>query len=177
MELNLLAISSKTTLIPDVVRSAILNQGLESQVGLVEIDPNFADTTEFCKKYDWPTGHSANCVVVQARRGDRKTIAACIVLATTRADINKLVKKYLDASKISMAPMDYALEESRMEYGGVTPIGLPKEWPILLDKAIIPLEKIIIGGGNRNTKLIVSGRLLASLPNAVIIDGLGIQTT
>jgi prolyl-tRNA editing enzyme YbaK/EbsC (Cys-tRNA(Pro) deacylase) len=75
-----------------------------------------------------------------------------------------------------MAPMDYTLEQSKMEYGGVTPIGLPREWPILIDKAIIPLEKIIIGGGNRNTKLIVSGRLLASLPNTVIIKCLGIPT-
>ena len=177
MEMNLLAISSETTLIPNVVRSGILNQGLESQIGLIQIDPNFADTTEFCKQYDWPIDHSANCVVVQARRGSRITIAACIVLASTRADINRLVKKYLDASKISMAPMDYTLEESKMEYGGVTPIGLPREWPILIDKAIIPLEKVIIGGGNRNTKLIVSGRLLASLPNTVIIEGLGIPTT
>jgi prolyl-tRNA editing enzyme YbaK/EbsC (Cys-tRNA(Pro) deacylase) len=177
MKLDVLNISSETTLIPDVVRSEILNQGLESQIGLVQIDPNFADTTAFCEQYHWPIDHSANCVIVQARRGGRKTIAACIVLASTRADINKLVKKYLDASKISMAPMDSTLEESKMEYGGVTPIGLPKTWPILIDKAIMPLEQIVIGGGNRNTKLIVSGRLLASLHNAVIIDSLGIPNT
>ena len=89
MKLDILTISAETILIPNVVRSAILNLGLESKVGLVQIDPNFADTTAFCEHYDWPTSHSANCVVVQARRGDRKTIAACIVLATTRADINK----------------------------------------------------------------------------------------
>lgn len=177
MELELLTVSSETTLVPDVVRSAILNQSLEPQIGLVQIDPSFADTTAFCEHYDWPIDHSANCVVVQGRRGDRTTIAACIILASTRADINKLVKRHLNASKISMAPMDSTLEATKMEYGGVTPIGLPKEWPILIDKAIIPLEKIIIGGGNRNTKLIVSGRLLASLPNSVIIDGLGKPNT
>ena len=100
-------------------------------VGVAEIDPALADTAEFCAAYGSPMDGSANCVVVAGRRGDDTRYAACLVLATTRADVNGLVRRRLNARKASFAPMDDAVALTGMEYGGITPVGLPAEWPVL----------------------------------------------
>src|ERR1700712_1008423 len=100
------------------------------------IDPDLADTAAFCDAYDVPMDASANCVVVSGRRAETVTMAACMVLATDRADVNKVVRKHLDVRKISFAAMETAVSATRMEYGGITPIGLPLDWPVLVDAAV-----------------------------------------
>ena len=102
-------------------------------VGVAEIDPDLADTAAFCDAYGSPLDGSANCVVVAGRRGEDTRYAACLVLATTRADVNGLVRKRLNARKASFAPMDDAVALTGMEYGGITPIGLPADWPVLVE--------------------------------------------
>ena len=104
---------------------------------MAPIDPDLADTAAFCAAYEVPLDASANCVVVAGRRGDVSTMAACMVLATDRADVNKTVRKHLDVRKISFASMDDAVAQTGMEYGGITPIGLPDGWPILVDEATV----------------------------------------
>lgn len=131
------------------------------------IDPALADTAEFCAAYESDPAHSANCVVVLGRRGGAETWAAVMVLATDRADINNLVRRHLDVRKISFAPMDDAVERTGMEYGGITPIGLPSEWPVLVDSAVVAAGEVVIGSGIRGSKLVVSGADLLTLPNAV----------
>ena len=173
MKLNPVSIRERFDLVPVVIQTAIKKLGLEDRISVVEIDPNIADTAAFCEQYEWPLEQSANCVVVEAKRGEKKWKAACMVLGTTRADINGLVRQHLDAKRVSMAPMEETLAEAQMEYGGITPIGLPEEWPILIDSTIIPLEQVVIGGGNRSSKLIVSGEILKNLPNAVVLENLG----
>jgi prolyl-tRNA editing enzyme YbaK/EbsC (Cys-tRNA(Pro) deacylase) len=106
---------------------------------------------------------------VEAKRGERVWYAACLVLATTRADINGIVRKQLDAKKLSFAPIDKAVALSQMEYGGITPIGLPADWPILVDENVAKVERAVIGSGIRGSKLLVTGKLLASLPNSTIM--------
>ena len=115
---------------------------------------------------------SANCVVLAARREGRAWFAACVVLATTRADVNGLAKKQLGASKISFAPMGDAVAASAMEYGGITPIGLPPDWPILVDGDVVN-RRVVVGSGVRRSKLILPGALLAALPNVTVLGGLG----
>jgi prolyl-tRNA editing enzyme YbaK/EbsC (Cys-tRNA(Pro) deacylase) len=143
------------------------------EIGVAEIDPELADTAAFCERYAVPLDRSANCVVLAARREGRAWFAACVVLATTRADVNGLAKKHLGASKISFAPMDAATEATRMEYGGITPIGLPADWPILIDDAVVAAGRVVVGSGVRRSKLILPGAALAELPNAVVLSGLG----
>ena len=104
---------------------------------MAPIDPDLADTAAFCEAYDVPLADSANCLVVAGRRGEVTTYAACVVLATTRADINSTVRKLLDVRKASFLPMDRAVELTGMEYGGITPIGLPDGWPVLVDSRVI----------------------------------------
>ncbi len=134
-----------------------------------EIDPNLADTAAFCEHYGVGLDISANCVVVEARRGERQWYAACVVLATTRADVNGIVRKRLGARKVSFAPMDTAVSLAGMEYGGITPIALPTDWPILIDENVIEKNRVIIGSGIRGSKLLVSCDVLQSLPNAEVL--------
>lgn len=136
------------------------------------IDPALADTTEFCAHYGVPMAASANCVIALGKRAGEERFAAVVVLATTRADINGAVRKHLDVRKISFAPMDRATGESGMEYGGITPVGLPADWPILLDARVAAAGPVVIGSGLRASKIVVDGAALAGLPHATVIDGL-----
>jgi len=146
---------------------------LPGPVWVAEIDADLADTAAFCAAYDVPLEASANCVVVAARRAGQTTLAACLVLATTRADVNGLVRRHLGARKASFAPQDVAVAESGMEFGGITPVGLPADWPLLIDPEVEAADFVVIGSGTRGSKLAVAGSLLAALPVAEVLDGLG----
>jgi prolyl-tRNA editing enzyme YbaK/EbsC (Cys-tRNA(Pro) deacylase) len=97
------------------------------------------------------------------------------VLSTTRADVNSTVKRLLDVRKASFLPMDRAVELTGMEYGGITPIGLPDGWPVLVDARVLDAGVVIIGSGVRRSKIHLPGRLLGELPNAQVIEGLGLE--
>lgn len=142
-------------------------------IGVAPIDPDLADTAAFCAEYGSPLDASANCVVVAGKRSGEERFAACLVLATTRADVNNVVRRRLDVRKASFAPTDRAVELTGMAYGGITPIGLPDDWPVLIDAVVAGLPELVIGSGIRASKLLVSGQVLASLPNAEVIEGLG----
>jgi prolyl-tRNA editing enzyme YbaK/EbsC (Cys-tRNA(Pro) deacylase) len=146
---------------------------LSGEVWVAEIDDDLADTAAFTDAYGVPPEASANCVVVAARRAGQTTLAACVVLATTRADVNGLVRRHLDARKASFAPQDVAVAESGMAYGGITPVGLPSDWPVLVDAAVAAAAWVVIGSGTRGSKLAVPGSVVAALPAAVVLEGLG----
>lgn len=135
----------------------------------VDTDPEKADTAVFCETYDVPPEVSANCVVVAAKRGGETTLAACLALAHTRVDVNKAVRRHLEARKASFAPVDTAVAQSGMEYGGITPVGLPAGWPLLVDAAVAAAPYVLVGSGRRRGKLIVPGRVLAGLPGAEVL--------
>jgi prolyl-tRNA editing enzyme YbaK/EbsC (Cys-tRNA(Pro) deacylase) len=141
-------------------------------VGVAEIDPDLADTAAFCDRYGVALSESANCVVVAGRRDGETRFAACVVLATTRADVNGMVRRQLDVRKASFAAMGVAVEETGMEYGGITPIGVPAHWPVFVDAAVAAGSQVIIGSGVRRSKLVLPGEALGRLPGAVVLDGL-----
>lgn len=137
------------------------------------IDPDLADTAAFCARYGVPEAASVNCVVTVGKREGQERFAAAVVLATTRADVNTVVRRHVDVRKISFAPMEVATGLTGMEYGGITPIGLPAGWPILVDAAVLAAGPVVIGSGIRASKLVLDGGDLAGLPGAVVLDGLG----
>jgi prolyl-tRNA editing enzyme YbaK/EbsC (Cys-tRNA(Pro) deacylase) len=142
---------------------------LQGGLWVSEIDPGLADTAAFCEHYGIGLDISANCVVVEARRAERTWHAACLVLATTRADVNGVVRKHLGARKVSFAPMDTAVSLTGMEYGGITPVGLPADWAVLIDVNVMDQERVIIGSGIRGSKLLAATEVLASLPGAEVM--------
>jgi prolyl-tRNA editing enzyme YbaK/EbsC (Cys-tRNA(Pro) deacylase) len=160
------------SLLPPVVRTALTGWAGAAQVGVAEIDADLADTAAFGQAYDVPASVSANCVVIAGRRGGEERIAACVVLATTRAEVNTVVKRRLDVRKCSFLPMERAVELTGMEYGGITPIGLPDGWPVLVDDAVLAQPLVVIGSGVRRSKLVLRPQLLATLPHAEVLTGL-----
>lgn len=159
---------------PSVARGLdALEPEVAATVGVAEIDPELADTAAFCERYGVAPEASANCVVVKGKRAGEVRYAACLVLATTRADVNGVVRRRLDVRSASFAPMDEAVELTGMAYGGITPIGLPADWPILVDGAVAAAPEVVIGGGVRGSKLFLPGRALLALPGAELVEGLG----
>ncbi len=157
-------------LLAEPVRRAIADQALDVRVA--EIDPAFADTENLCAHYGVPLDASANAVVVRGTRAgvDRHTV--CMVLATHRVDVNGLVRRRLDARKASFAPMDFAVEASGMEYGGINPVGAPADWPVWVDGGVADTEWLCIGSGVRHSKLFLTSATLLSLPAAERVDDL-----
>lgn len=168
MQLGKLTFVPATTA-PHLVAEPVRRR-LTDGLWVTEIDPALADTAEFCAHYDVALDASANCVVVEAGRAERIWYAACLVLATTRADVNGVVRKHIGARKISFAAMDTAVSLTGMEYGGITPVGLPDDWPILIDEQVIACDHVIIGGGVRGSKLLATAGALAAVPNAEVLS-------
>jgi len=166
------ALSAPALLAPPV-HEALRSLPFADEVLVAAIDPALADTAAFCERYGVPPEESVNCVVIAGRRGGETSYAACMVAATTRADVNGLVRRHLDVRKASFGAMDVVTALTGMEYGGITPVGLPG-WPVLVDAAVAKLGSVVIGSGIRASKLRLPGRLLAELPGAEILPGLGL---
>lgn len=164
--------AQRTDLLAEPVAKALAALADRDAVGVAAIDAELADTAAFCEAYSSPLSASANCVVVAGKRSGEVRYAAALVLATTRADVNGVIKRRLDVRKASFAPMDEAVSLTGMEYGGITPVGLPADWPILIDKAVAEAPELVIGSGIRGSKLLIPGSVAASLPGAEVIDGL-----
>lgn len=164
--------TGRVDLLAEPVAAALETWNRAAEVLVASIDPDLADTAAFCVEYGVSLDGSANCVVVAGKREGELRYAACVVLATTRADVNNCVRRYLDVRKASFAPVAEAVALTGMEYGGITPIGLPKDWPILVDARVAGTPSVIIGSGVRRSKLVLPGAALSDLPNAAVIDGL-----
>jgi prolyl-tRNA editing enzyme YbaK/EbsC (Cys-tRNA(Pro) deacylase) len=168
---SLPALDHPELLAPPVV-AALESWPHTAEVAVVEIDPAVADTAAMSAAYDLGMDTGANCVVVGGRRDGVEKVAACLVRADTRADVNNVVKRTLEVRKCSFLSMDRAVEESGMEYGGITPVGLPTSWRLLVDSRVLQIEVAVIGSGTRRSKLLLPGRLAGELPGAEVIEGL-----
>ena len=157
------ALDRSDLLAPPVV-AALTAWAAAAEVAVAEIDPAIADTAAMMEAYSLPMSAGANCVVVAGRREGVERIAACVVRSDTRADVNGVVRKALDVRKSSFLPQERAVAESSMEYGGITPIGLPTEWRLLIDPAVLEMPVAIIGSGVRRSKILLAGSLLGQLP-------------
>ena len=135
-------------------------------------DPTLADTAAFCAHYGFSESKSANALIT-ASKNEPVKFACCIVLATTKLDVNKKVSSLLGVKKVSFANAEQTMQLTGMQIGGVTPFGLP-EIPIYVDSAVLAVDEIILGGGNRSTKVFMSPEELRKLPGVEFIDGLAI---
>ncbi|PCI18912.1 hypothetical protein COB64_04570 [Candidatus Wolfebacteria bacterium] len=171
--LNIVFVKDHLDLVARPVSDALSALDGIEEVGVVEIDQDLSDTGNFSEHYEIELNQAANCVIVEAKKGDRRWFAAFVVLGNTRGDVNGLIRKTLEARRVSFAPMDRAVSLAGMEYGAITPIGLPSDWSILIDKAVIDSGYVIIGSGIRKSKLAVSGKFLATLPNVHVLENLG----
>ena len=164
----------RSELVAVPVAQALAAWPAADRVAVAPIDPDLADTAAFCAAYQVPPEASANCVVVCGKRSGEQRWAAAVILATTRADVNGAVRRRLDVRKLSFAPMTGAVTLTGMEYGGITPIGLPESWPVLVDARVAAAGPVVIGSGIRGSKIILDGALLAELPGAEVVEELAL---
>ncbi len=170
--LTSLSVADHPELLADPVAAALAGWAKADQIAVVEIDPEVADTAAMSAAYDVAMAAGANCVIVSGRRDGQERVAACLVRADTRVDVNNRVKRILDVRKASFLSTERAVTESGMEFGGITPLGIPEGWRLLIDPRVLDIEVAIIGSGVRRSKLLVPGRLLADLPRAEVIEDL-----
>jgi prolyl-tRNA editing enzyme YbaK/EbsC (Cys-tRNA(Pro) deacylase) len=154
------------------VRTHLDRLGVRFEV--MECDPALADTTAFVEAYGVPLERSANTIVV-ASKGADPTYVACIVLATTSLDVNRVVRREMGVRKASFAGAEAVRALTGMEIGGVTPFGLPDELPVLVDARVMEPGWIVLGGGNRSSKLRLAPSALSALPSVRVIEGLAFQ--
>jgi prolyl-tRNA editing enzyme YbaK/EbsC (Cys-tRNA(Pro) deacylase) len=144
-----------------------------ARVMVAEIDPDLADTAALTEAYGLDLHASANCVLVVGKRGGDERFAGCVVRATTRADVNTVVRRLLDVRKATFLPTERAVQLSGMEYGGITPIGLPVGWRVLADDDVLADEEhVVVGSGVRRSKILLPGRDLAAF-GVEAVEGLG----
>jgi prolyl-tRNA editing enzyme YbaK/EbsC (Cys-tRNA(Pro) deacylase) len=134
-------------------------------------DPALADTAVFCEHYGVSPALSANAILVRSKTGERK-FALCVLLATDRLDTNHTVRKKMGARKVSFASAEETRELTGMEIGGVTPLALPAELPIWIDDAVMACEYVVLGGGNRDSKIKLDPRALLAQARAEVVEGL-----
>jgi prolyl-tRNA editing enzyme YbaK/EbsC (Cys-tRNA(Pro) deacylase) len=145
--------------------------GLGAPYEIITIDPDFADTAQFCAKYGVPLEQSANTIVVASKK-EPKEYCACLVLATTRLDVNHAVKKLMNASRVSFASAEETQALTGMLIGGVTVFALPAALPIYVDERVMAPDWIVVGGGGRSTKVKLAPGVLRRLPNVSVVPGL-----
>ena len=147
---------------------------LDATFRVVDIDPAFTHTAAYCAHYGYPVEQSANAILVASKR-PRGRNAVCVVLATTRLDVNRRVRGLLGVKKLSFASPDLTSELTGMETGGVTPFGLPDDLLVYVDARVVALDEILVGGGNRSTKIYVDPEVFGRMASVQVIEGLAID--
>jgi len=154
------------------VRAAL--QKLAETFEVLPCDPELADTAAFCAHYGIDPGESGNTIVVATKK-EPKTYAVCLVLATTRLDVNHAVRKLLGGQKLSFASGEETRALTGMMMGGVTVFGLPPEIPVFIDSAVLQARSVVVGGGSRSSKIRIAPEILLRIPNAAVIEGLAFK--
>jgi prolyl-tRNA editing enzyme YbaK/EbsC (Cys-tRNA(Pro) deacylase) len=153
----------------NLVRQFLDDSGFAYEV--IPCDPELADTAVFCQHYGYALEVSANTIIVKSKTGEARFVA-CIVLASTRLDVNKVVRKRLAARRVSFASADETKEVTGMELGGVTPLALTVDLPVWIDERVMSADYIILGGGNRSTKIKITPEALLQIPDATVVENL-----
>ena len=161
-----------STTIEQTVISSLQATGVSYQV--IDIDPKYADTLEFCEQYDYRVEECGNTIIVRSKRGEKK-FSACVVLGSDRIDVNRRVKALMQVSRLSFASADDTRELTGMEIGGVTPFNLPTDIVIYVDAKVMQLESVILGSGSRSSKIKVATSVFEQLLNTEIIEGLSLS--
>jgi prolyl-tRNA editing enzyme YbaK/EbsC (Cys-tRNA(Pro) deacylase) len=159
-----------STELHSAVAQALQQHGLVYKV--MKCDPAFADTAAFCEHYKIAAEQTCNAIL-GASKSEPIKYGCCVILSTCKLDVNKKLCQLLGVKRCSFASAELTLELTHMEIGGVTPVGVP-EMPVFIDAAIMAVPEIILGGGNRSSKLLIAPAELTKLPHVQIVEGLGI---
>lgn len=171
--LTFVSIDENPGLVGETVFELTRGMGEEQQPLVAEIDPQYMGGKELCEHYGINPDVGASCVIVEVIKSGGVTYAAIVVPVGYRADLNHFVKQHFNAKRVSLAQLDEVLEMTRMEYGSITPIGLPSSWKILIDSRLAKKDEIIVGSGRRISKLLLPLSTLLSVPGVEVVRDLG----
>ena len=157
--------------IEDTVKAAL--QGLGVAFEIIEIDPAYADTADFCAHYGYSLDVCGNTIIVGSKREPRQ-YSACVVRGSDRLDVNKAVRKLMGVSRLSFASAQETQALTGMALGGVTVFALPKGLPVYVDEKLMALDYVVLGSGSRSSKVKVSPNVFRVLPGATIVRGLAL---
>ncbi len=164
--------SDETAAIEARVRAAL--QTVTDSFEVLPCDPALADTAAFCSHYGIDPSESANTIIVASKKEPRQ-YAACLVLATTRLDVNHAVRRLLGGQKLSFASAEETRALTGMMMGGVTVFALPPDLPLYIDSAVLGARTVVVGGGSRSSKIRVAPEVLSRVPNATVVEGLAFK--
>lgn len=153
------------------IKAVLESSGLAYEV--MPCDPGLADTAVFCAHYGYALEDSANTIIVKAKTGERRYVA-CVLLANGRLDVNTTIRKRIGARRVSFASADETRELTGMEIGGVTPLALPPEIELWVDSQVMNRDTIILGGGDRSSKIRIGPAIFHHAPNTAVVDGLAL---
>lgn len=144
----------------------------QENILVAEIDSEYMDGIKLCEHYNVDVKTGANCLICECKRGENKSYVALLVPTGYRYNMSSTVRKYTNSRMVSVAPLDYVLEKTKMEYGSINPIGLPEDWKIFIDPKVLEVERIICGSGLQKSKISLPSKYLLKLNNAEILENL-----
>jgi prolyl-tRNA editing enzyme YbaK/EbsC (Cys-tRNA(Pro) deacylase) len=159
------------SILDPAVTAALASTGIAHEV--LPCDPELADTAAFCEHYGVALEHAANTILVASKKVDPPRYAVCVVLGTTRLDVNRKVSELLGVKRLSFADGETTVALTGMMIGGVTPFGI-EGLPVYVDSAVLSQPQVVMGGGNRSSKLLLDPQELAKLPGVQVVDGLAL---
>ena len=165
-------------LVPSCIYNFVSKWNDESEKSkflVAEINPEFADGNKLCDEYDIDKRIGFNCLIVECKRNEIIKYCALIVPVGYKYNMGSVVRKYTNSRVVSVAPLEYVLDKTKMEFGSITPIGLPDDWQILVDPLIKKQKNMIIGGGLVKSKISLPTELFLKLPNVEVVDGIAKQ--
>ena len=147
-------------------------KGSQKDFLVAKINPDYMDGNKLCEHYNINRKMAFNCLIVECKRKDITKYCALVVPTGCRYNMGSVVRKYTNSRIVSVAPLDYVLKKTKMEYGSISPIGLPKDWEILVDSSIYNVKRIIVGGGIQKSKISIPTGLFLKLPNVIVLEGI-----
>lgn len=150
----------------------VFSEEKQKNILVAEIDSDYMDGIKLCEHYNIDIKTGVNCLICECKRGESITYVALLVPTGYKYNMSSTVRKYTNSRMVSVAPLEYVLEKTKMEYGSINPIGLPQEWKIFIDPKVIEVERIICGSGLQKSKLSLPSKYLLKLPNAELLNNL-----
>lgn len=144
----------------------------KNELLVAEIEPEYMDGIKLCEHYNIDTKEGANCLICECKRGENKSYVALLVPTGYRYNMSSTVRKYTNSRMVSVAPLDYVLEKTKMEYGSINPIGLPEDWKLFIDPKVLEVERIVCGSGLQKSKISLPSKYLLKLNNVEILENL-----
>lgn len=145
----------------------------QKEIKVAEIDTAYIDGISLCEHYKVDRKNGCNCLIVELKRASTKQYAALLVPVGYKYNMSTTVRKYTNSRMVSVAPLDYVLEHTKMEHGSINPIGIPQTWKIFIDKRLLDVDEIVCGSGKRISKLRLPSKYLLKLPNVIVLENLG----